>query len=160
MTDPVTSEAAMREALALAAKNVALGHGGPFGAVIVAGGRVVARGWNQVTSTNDPTAHAEVVAIRSACASLGTFSLAGCELYTSCEPCPMCLAAAYWARVDRIWFSATRLQAAAAGFSDDDIYEEIPRPLHQRKLPIEPLLGEAGQGPFDAWQAKLDRIAY
>jgi len=158
--DPVTPVEAMTEALALAARNVVDGHGGPFGAVIVCDGLIVARGWNQVTSTNDPTAHAEVVAIRRACASLSTFSLAGCELFTSCEPCPMCLAAAYWARVDRIWFSATRLQAAAAGFSDDDIYDEIPRPLHLRKLPISALLGDAGQGPFDAWKAKLDRIAY
>lgn len=158
--DPITPAEAMTEALALAARNVVEGHGGPFGAVIVCDGLIVARGWNQVTSTNDPTAHAEVVAIRRACASLGSFSLAGCQLYTSCEPCPMCLAAAYWARVDRIWFSATRKQAADAGFSDDDIYDEIPRALHERRLPIGPLLSEAGQGPFDAWKAKLDRIEY
>jgi guanine deaminase len=156
----VGSEAAMREALGLAARNVKEGHGGPFGAVIVRQGVIVSRGWNQVTSTNDPTAHAEVVAIRAACRTLGTFLLAGHELYTSCEPCPMCLAAAYWARVDRIWFAGTRRQAAAAGFSDDDIYEEIPRPLEQRTLSIRPLLPDEGQGPFDAWAKKQDRIPY
>ncbi len=156
----VTPEAAMREALALAARNVEQGDGGPFGAVIVRDGRIVARGWNRVTSTNDPTAHAEVVAIRQACQALGTFALTGCELYTSCEPCPMCLSAAYWARVDRIYFAGTRHQAAHAGFSDEEIYLEIPRPLEQRTLPIQPLLPEAGQGPFDAWLAKADRIPY
>ncbi len=159
-SDRLTPEAAMREALALAARNVDKGDGGPFGAVIVRDGKVVARGWNQVTSTNDPTAHAEVVAIRRACAALGTFSLAGCELYASCEPCPMCLAASYWARVDRIYFSGTRQQAAHAGFSDEDIYLEIPRALEERTLPTRVLLPEAGQGPFDAWLTKADRIPY
>lgn len=152
-------EGAMREAIALAVKNVQDG-GGPFGAIIVKDGQVVARGVNLVTVTNDPTAHAEVVAIRRACQALSTFVLAGCELYTSCEPCPMCLSAAFWARLDRIWFAGTRAQAAAAGFSDDELYHEVARPLEQRALPIAPLLAEAGSTPFEAWAAKTDKVPY
>jgi guanine deaminase len=155
----VTPESAMREALALAEENVAKG-GGPFGCVIVKDGQVIARGANQVTVLNDPTAHAEVVTIRAACLKLGTFELRGCEVYTSCEPCPMCLAACYWARVDRIHFAATRAQAAQAGFSDDEIYEEIPRPLAQRTLPIGQVLAAESEGPFDAWRAKSDKVPY
>jgi guanine deaminase len=155
----VIRDHAMREAIALAVKNVADG-GGPFGALIAKDGQVVARGVNLVTVTNDPTAHAEVVAIRRACEALKTFVLAGCELYTSCEPCPMCLSAAFWARVDRIWFAGTRTQAAAAGFSDDELYHEVARPLAARALPIAPLLAEAGGEPFAAWAAKVDKIPY
>ena len=155
----LTPEAAMREALELATRNVREG-GGPFGALVVRDRLVIARGTNLVTSTNDPTAHAEVIAIRRACQALGTFVLTGCELYTSCEPCPMCLAASFWARLDRVWFSGDRHQAAAAGFSDDDIYQELARALEQRRLPIAPLLPELGQGPFDAWAAQADKVPY
>lgn len=154
-----TPEQFMREAIRLAVENVERG-GGPFGCVVVKDGRIVARGANQVTVLNDPTAHAEVCAIRAACATLGTFELRGCEVYTSCEPCPMCLAACYWARVDAVHFAADRLQAAAAGFSDEEIYDEIPRPLAQRKLPIGRVLGDQSEAPFDAWRAKSDKIRY
>lgn len=150
----------MREALALATERMLAGDGGPFGAVIVRGDEVIARGWNTVTSSNDPTAHAEVNAIRAACASLGTHSLAGCELYTSCEPCPMCLGAIYWAGLDRVFFAGTRHQAALAGFSDEELYEELPRPLDQRRIPMIPLLADEGGRPFAAWAEKADRIPY
>ncbi len=109
------------------------GAGGPFGSVVVRDGRVIGEGWNQVTSTNDPTAHAEVVAIRRACAAIGSFSLAGATLYASCEPCPMCLASAYWARVSRIVFANTREEAAAIGFDDQLLYDEIPKPIEERR---------------------------
>lgn len=150
----------MREAIELARAHVLAGDGGPFGAVVVKDGQVIARGWNQVTSTHDATAHAEVNAIRAAGQALGTFSLAGCELYTSCEPCPMCLAACYWAGLERIYYAATRHQAAAAGFSDEELYEELPKPLEQRRLPIERLLADASAGPFEAWGAKDDKVPY
>lgn len=136
------------------------GDGGPFGAVVVRDGQVVARGWNRVTSSNDPTAHAEVNAIRAACAKLETFSLAGCELYTSCEPCPMCMGAIYWAGLDRVYYAGTRHDAALAGFSDEELYDELPKPLDQRRLPIERILADEGTGPFDAWRAKEDRIPH
>lgn len=150
----------MREALRLAREHMDAGEGGPFGAVVVKDGRVIARGWNQVTRQADPTAHAEVVAIRAAAAALGNFSLAGCELYTSCEPCPMCLGAIYWAHLDRVYYSATRHQAAEAGFSDEEIYEEIPKPLDERSLPLVRVLPDAGAEPFEAWLAKDDRVPY
>ncbi len=154
------NETHMREAIALAQEHMFAGHGGPFGAVIVKDGEVVARGWNAVTSSNDPTAHAEVNAIRAACAALDSFSLAGCELYTSCEPCPMCLGAIYWAGLDRVYFAATRHQAALAGFSDEALYEEIPKPLEERTLPIVQLLADEGGEPFAAWLEKSDRVPY
>jgi len=119
----------MRAAIALAEKNVADGTGGPFGAVIVRDGEIVAEGTNQVTSSNDPTAHAEVVAMRQACAKLGTFNLEGCEVYTSCEPCPMCLSAIYWARLDRIFYGNTKADAAEIDFDDAFLYLEIPKPI-------------------------------
>ena len=150
----------MERAIALAKEHMLAGDGGPFGAVIVKDGKVVAEGWNQVTSSNDPTAHAEVVAIRVACAALGTFDLAGCEVYTSCEPCPMCLGAIYWAGADRIYYSATRFDAADGGFSDEELYVELPKPLDERRIPMVRLLPDAGAGPFQAWAAKTDRIAY
>jgi guanine deaminase len=150
----------MRRAIELATEHMLAGEGGPFGAVVVKDGQVIAEGWNRVTSTNDPTAHAEVTAIRGACASLGSFLLPGCELYTSCEPCPMCLGAAYWAGVDRVYFAATRQQAAAGGFCDEELYQEIPRPIAERRLPLVHLLAEEGQGPFDAWLSKEDRVPY
>ncbi len=134
----------MRQAIALATENVSSGRGGPFGAVIVRDGAVVATGVNQVTVTNDPTAHAEVVAIRRACAELGVFSLEGCEMYTSCEPCPMCLAAIYWSRMDAIFFGNTAADAAAAGFDDAFLYEELKKPVDSRRIPTRTIAGGRG----------------
>ena len=150
----------MREAIALARKGMREGRGGPFGAVIVKDGQIIARGCNQVTSTCDPTAHAEMVAIREAARALGTFMLAGCEIYSNCEPCPMCLAAIYWARLERLYFASTRVDAAAAGFDDDAIYLEIPLPISERSIPTQPLLGAEGWEVFDEWKAKPDKIPY
>ena len=149
----------MREAIALAVKNVADG-GGPFGAIIVKDGKVIAEGWNRVTSTNDPTAHAEVTAIRSACAALGTFSLRGCDIYTSCEPCPMCLAAIYWARLDRVFFANSREDAAAIGFDDALIYGEVSKPIGDRIIPTTKLALPEAEAVFAEWQAKPDKIPY
>ena len=160
MTDPDGPEAHMRRAIALSQAHMQAGDGGPFGAVVVRNGVVVGEGWNQVTSANDPTAHAEVMAIRDACARLGVFSLAGCELYTSCEPCPMCLAAAYWARIDRLYFANTRDDAASIGFDDAFLYGEIGKPLPAQALPIHRILGPEARVVFDAWAAKDDKIPY
>jgi guanine deaminase len=126
----------MREAIRLSLEKMEAGEDGPFGAVIVQNGRIVGRGWNRVTSTNDPTAHAEIVAIRDACAYLKTFSLVGCEIYTSCEPCPMCFAAIYWARLERIYYAATCQDAAAAGFDDCQFYREVALPPSSRSIPM------------------------
>jgi tRNA(Arg) A34 adenosine deaminase TadA len=150
----------LRRAIALAREHMSAGHGGPFGAVIARDGKVLGEGWNQVTSANDPTAHAEVVAIRAATRTTGSWMLTGATLYTSCEPCPMCLAAAWWARVERIVFAANRDDAAAAGFDDSAIYAEVARPLNQRLLPISNALPEEGADVFQAWLAKADRIEY
>lgn len=150
----------MTEALRLAAENVVASKGGPFAAVIVRGDRVVSSGTNLVTTSNDPTAHAEVVAIRRACAELGCFQLDGCEIYTSCEPCPMCLGAIYWSRLDRIYFAGTREDAAEAGFDDSLIYREVATPLEQRQIPIESLQREEGREPFRVWKSFQNRIAY
>jgi tRNA(Arg) A34 adenosine deaminase TadA len=134
--------------------------GGPFGAVVVKDGAIIAEGFNQVTSANDPTAHAEVTAIREACRKLGSFKLEGCEIYTSCEPCPMCLSAIFWARIDHIYYANTREDAARIGFDDDELYREVARPLDQRTIPNEQLLAEEGRVAFDAWDAKPDKILY
>ncbi|MBS7698491.1 MULTISPECIES: nucleoside deaminase [unclassified Chelatococcus] len=134
--------------------------GGPFGAVVVRDGRIIGEGINAVTATNDPTAHAEVVAIRAACAAEDNFSLAGATVYTSCEPCPMCLAACYWARVSRIVFAATRAEAAAAGFDDAFIYDEIPKAAEARTLAMEHRPNDTATDTLAAWLAKADRIAY
>lgn len=150
----------MRRAIALSISMMRSGKGGPFGAVIASGGRFIAEGFNQVTSSNDPTAHAEVVAIREACRTLGTFDLTGCEIYTSCEPCPMCLGAIYWARLDRIYFANDRADAAAIGFRDDFLYHEIPLPLDQRAIPILPLLRAEGWAAFAEWDRKPDKVLY
>lgn len=150
----------LREAIRLAVDSVTRDDGGPFGALVVCDGAIVGRGTNRVTSANDPTAHAEIVAIREACAGLHTFALAGCEIYCSCEPCPMCLGAIFWARLDRIWFAATRDDAAAAGFDDRQFYEELARPLDQRAVPMRQVLDDEGRAPFDAWVRKPDRIPY
>lgn len=145
----------------LSREHMLAGAGGPFGSVVAApDGRIVAEGWNQVTSTNDPTAHAEVVAIRRACAALGTFSLQGHILYASCEPCPMCLASAYWARVDAIWYANSQADAAAIDFDDSMIYREVALPPAQRSLPIRRLLLPEALAVFREWAEKVDRIAY
>ena len=150
----------MRHAIALSRRGMEGDAGGPFGALVVKDGQVVAEGWNQVTSTNDPTAHAEVVAIRRACAALGRFDLRGAVLYTSCEPCPMCLAAAYWARVDAVVFGNTRVEAAAIGFDDQWLYDEVPKPIEARSLPMRRLLGAEALEAFAAWAEKPSKIAY
>src|ERR1700760_3090989 len=150
----------MRRAIALSLEMMRSERGGPFGAVIVKDGSIVAEGFNQVTSTNDPTAHAEVVAVRRACQALGTFDLTGCEIYTSCEPCPMCLSAIYWARLSRIYYANDREDAAKIGFRDDFLYHEIPLPLEQRAIPIQPLLRAEGWAAFAEWDRKPDKIQY
>lgn len=149
----------MQRALALAAENVATG-GGPFGAIVVKDGRLVGTGVNRVTAMHDPTAHAEVVAIRDACANLGTFQLDGCDLYTSCEPCPMCLGAIYWARPDRVFYAASRHDAASAGFDDALIYDEIGLEPSARRIPFvhAPVLGTLA--PFEAWNRNDERTRY
>ena len=156
----MTPHALMRRAIALSHEKMLEGAGGPFGAVIAFGDTVVAEGWNLVTSTNDPTAHAEVVAIRRACAALGRFDLSGLDIYTSCEPCPMCLGAIYWARLDRIWFGNGRHHAASIGFDDAFLYDELPRPHEARAIPTAPMLADEARAAFDAWAAKPDRVAY
>jgi guanine deaminase len=150
----------MRHAVKLSAERMREGAGGPFGAVIVKDGKVIAEGWNCVTSTNDPTAHAEVTAIRDACKALGTFSLAGCEIYTSCEPCPMCLSAIYWARLDRIYFANSRQDAAAIGFDDEFLYDEVAKPVEARSTPTVKLELPEAAAVFAEWQAKPDKVEY
>ena len=149
----------MREAIKLSAESVQSG-GGPFGAVIVRNGEIIARGENRVTVCNDPTAHAEVSAIREAAARLGTYDLSGCEIYSSCEPCPMCLGAIYWARLDRLYYAGTRADAANVGFDDAHIYEELPLDPSQRELPTQTLLREEAQRVFEAWAEKADKKEY
>ena len=150
----------MREAIQLAEDGMSAGRGGPFGCVVVRRGEVVGRGSNRVTSTNDPTAHAEVTAIRDACSRLQTFQLTDCELYTSCEPCPMCLSAIYWARIPTIYYGNTRRDAAAIGFDDDFIYAQVALPPEKRALKMEPLLREEAQGSFRKWTALEDKVRY
>ncbi len=150
----------MREAVRLAEQGMSAGRGGPFGCVIVRSGEIVGRGHNRVTSTNDPTAHAEVTAIRDACANLETFRLDDCELYTSCEPCPMCLAAIYWARIPAVYYGNTRADAAAIGFDDDFIYRQVPLPPEKRAIKMTPLLRDAAQATFKAWAQKPDKVRY
>jgi len=150
----------MREAIRLAREGMERNDGGPFGCVIVRNGEVVGRGWNRVTSSNDPTAHAEVVAIRDACATMNTFQLAGCDLYTSCEPCPMCMGAIYWARPDRVFFASTRHDAAQIGFDDSMIYEELALDLDKRRIPILNIGREEANSTFHAWMEKQDKVRY
>ena len=150
----------MREAIRLSMTKMKANHGGPFGSVIVRRGRIVGRGWNCVTSTNDPTAHAELVAIRDACRRLKKFELDDCEIYTSCEPCPMCLSAIYWARLKRIYYANTRKDAAAIDFDDDFLYREVKRPVSRRSIPMKQLLRTEAQTAFKAWQKKGDKVAY
>jgi guanine deaminase len=150
----------MARAIQLSIDGVQAGHGGPFGAVIVRGGKIIAEGVNQVTSTNDPTAHAEVQAIRQACQKLKMFELKDCELYTSCEPCPMCLGAIYWARLSKIYFGNTAEDAAAIGFDDSFIYSELKETHSDRRIPAIPLMREEALAGFRAWTQKHDRIHY
>lgn len=150
----------MKEAIELAEENAASVTGGPFGALIVKDGKIISARTNSVTPDKDPTAHAEVNAIREACRKLDTFDLSGCTLYTSCEPCPMCLSAAYWAKVDKIYFSAGRGDAADAGFSDAFIYDEFSKSMEDRSIPIEQIMSEEGKGPFNLWKKNDEKIPY
>ena len=150
----------MQRAIELSKINVECNAGGPFGAVIVKDGKIVGEGWNQVTSTNDPTAHAEVQAIRDACKNLNTFDLSGAEVYTSCEPCPMCLSAIYWARCTKIHYGNTKTDAAAIKFDDDFIYQEIAKPYAQRSIPLVPMMREEALKIFKIWSEKTDKIQY
>lgn len=150
----------MKEAIRESADNIKSGKGGPFGCVVVKDNKIVARGYNRVTSANDPTAHAEVVAIREACKELNTFQLTGCEIYTSCEPCPMCLGAIYWARPDKVYYANTREDAAAIGFDDDFIYQEIAVSIDKRKILFERVdLAEAKQ-VFNTWNNNPAKVTY
>lgn len=149
----------IQRAIQLAIENVQKG-GGPFGAIVVKDGQVIATGVNQVTATADPTAHAEIVAIRQACRVLQNFELHGCEIYCSCEPCPMCLGAIYWARPDQVFFAATGAAAADAGFDDTFIKREICLPFHAQQLPTSQIEHAQAQAPFEAWKKKPDKIAY
>jgi len=149
----------IQQAIQMAIENVDR-DGGPFAALVVKGGVVIASGCNQVTRTNDPTAHAEVVAIREACRVLGSFQLKGCEIYTSCEPCPMCLGAIFWARPDRVYFAATHADAAAAGFDDTFIYEQIALPHSERSIPMIQVVDPAATRPFKAWVSKPHKEEY
>lgn len=150
----------MRAAIRISIAKMRANCGGPFGAVVVRQGKIVGRGWNQVTSTNDPTAHAEVAAIRDACRRLKTFQLDDCELYTSCEPCPMCLAAIYWARFRKVYYGNTRKDAARIEFDDDFIYREVARPIGRRKIPMKSLLRSEALVAFYEWQGKADKVRY
>ncbi|MGA8143536.1 MAG: nucleoside deaminase [Candidatus Acidiferrales bacterium] len=150
----------MARAIEISLENIRSGRGGPFAAVIVKDGKIIAEGANCVTSTNDPTAHAEVVAIREACKNLENFELQDCEIYTTCEPCPMCLGAIYWARPARVYFASTAADASKAGFDDSLIYEEIPRPHAERKIPLIPMMREQALEAFRVWESKTDKTEY
>jgi guanine deaminase len=155
-----TENAFMARAIELSVENVRSGRGGPFGAIVVKDGAIIAEGVNEVTFTNDPTAHAEMVAIRNACKKLGLFELQGCELYSSCEPCPMCLGAIYWARPARVYFGNTAADASKIGFDDSEIYAQTAKPHSQRKIPMIPLMREKALEAFRTWEQKSDKIPY
>jgi guanine deaminase len=150
----------MWEAIRLSYETMRNNTGGPFGAVVVKNRAIISRGFNQVISTNDPTAHAEVVAIREACKFLNTFQLDGCEIYTSCEPCPMCMAAIYWARPTKVFYGNTKTDAALIGFDDEFIYKELALPYQQRMIPLIRIMPEDAIGAFDEWMKKIDRTEY
>jgi len=150
----------MLEAISLSKENIKNATGGPFGAVIVKGGEIISGGSNHVTTHNDPTAHAEIEAIRAACKKLNSFSLEGCEIYTSCEPCPMCLSAIYWARIDKIYFANSREDAAELDFDDEFLYREINKENHNRKIPMVQMLREEAIKVFNDWKHKKDKIHY
>ena len=155
----MTNDELMREAIRLSMENVANG-GGPFGAVIARGGEIIATGVNRVTASNDPTAHAEVSAIRRAAQALGTLNLAGCEIFTSCEPCPMCLGAIYWARLDRVYYANTKADARDIGFDDSFIYDELALPRDSRRLPSVPMMRDEAIKVFEEWARKEDKVEY
>ena len=155
----MTNDELMREAIRLSIENVDNG-GGPFGAVVARDGEIIATGTNRVTASNDPTAHAEVSAIRRAAEVLGTFNLSGCEIFTSCEPCPMCLGAIYWARLDKVYFANTKADAKAIGFDDSFIYDELALPREGRKLPSEEMMRNEAIVAFERWKAKADKTEY
>ena len=150
----------MRRAIALSREHMQAGHGGPFGAVVVHDGKIVGEGWNQVTSQLDPTAHAEVMAIRRACQALGRFDLRGTVLYTSCEPCPMCLAATYWARIDTVYYANEQADAAAINFDDAFLYRQLALPRERRTMKCEQILRDEALVVFREWDAKADKIPY
>ncbi len=150
----------MRKAIALSRKGMQSNAGGPFGAIVVKDGKIIGEGYNQVTSTNDPTAHAEIVAIRNATNNIGSFQLDDCTIYSSCEPCPMCLGAIYWARPKRLVFAGSRQDAAAADFDDEFIYEELTLPIDKRKIKTNQVLQKEAKAVFDEWMAKNDKTAY
>jgi len=150
----------MREAIRISLAKMRANRGGPFGAVVVRKGKIIGRGWNQVTSANDPTAHAEVTAIRNACRRLKTFQLDDCELYTSCEPCPMCLSAIYWARFKKVYYGNSRKDAAKIEFDDDLIYREVAAPIAKRKIPMKQLLRGEALTAFKEWANKTDKVSY
>jgi len=153
-------QAFMARAIQLALENVRSGRGGPFGAVVVKDDKVIAEAANQVTASNDPTAHAEVLAIRQACQKLSLFELKGCDLYTSCEPCPMCLGAIYWARIDKVYFGGFAADAAKAGFDDSAIYAEITQPHDKREIPMVQMMREEALATFRAWEEHPGKIRY
>ncbi|MDK2978555.1 MAG: guanine deaminase [Bacteroidales bacterium] len=155
----MNNEEFMREAIKLSLNNINEG-GGPFGAVIVKDGEIIARGANRVTANNDPTAHAEINAIREATKKLSTFDLSGCQIYSSCEPCPMCLGAIYWARLDKIYFANTKTDARDIDFDDSFIYEELEKPIEKRKIPTKQILREEAIAAFEKWRDKEDKIEY
>ena len=150
----------MQRAIELSLKNVRSGLGGPFAALVVRGETIVATGTNQVTQSNDPTAHAEIVAIRGACQSIGDFQLSDCDLYTTCEPCPMCMGAIYWARLARVYYANTRDDAAHIGFDDSFIYDQLVLPLDERKIPMIPLMREQALSAFDEWERSQTKVKY
>ena len=150
----------MREAIRLSKEGMTNGHGGPFGAVVVKEGKIVGRGFNEVTSTNDPTAHAEVMAIRDACKQLQTFQLEGCEIYTSCEPCPMCMGAIYWARPTKVYYACTREDAAKIGFDDSYIYNELKLDIAERGIPLHNISREEAMIVFEEWDRKENKTEY
>ncbi len=160
MDIPEQQKEFMRRAIAVSREKMNANAGGPFGAVIVKGGKIIGEGWNRVTSSNDPTAHAEITAIRAACEAGNGFSLEGCDIYTSCEPCPMCLAAIYWARINRIYYANTRKDAAAIGFDDDFLYREVALPLEKRSKETRRLLSGEAWTVFEEWEKKSDKIKY
>ena len=150
----------MLKAIRLSQIYMMKGQGGPFGAVIVKNSKIIGRGWNKVTSSHDPTAHAEVTAIREACKKLKTFELSGAIIYSSCEPCPMCLAAIYWAGIGKIYYANTRKDAAHIQFDDDFLYREISKPLKKRKIPSKQILRKKALSVFELWRSKIDKIEY
>ncbi len=156
----INRETFMQEAINAALKGMDNNEGGPFGCVVVKDGKIIGKGNNKVTSSNDPTAHAEVTAIRDACENLNSFQLDGCEIYTSCEPCPMCLGAIYWARPDKVYYGSNQIDAANIGFDDEFIYQEIALPYEKRSIPFEQLAREIALEPFKKWQEKEDKIKY